>query len=122
MGWGEMFALGDIKREMEEANEIARDKLESSKESIRVEFVRELINEGIILPEYDWQSEAFKNELEAITLDWFERHPETKRGTGEFDKKYPEKAKGLDLLWEMAQKGRIKPDEYIALYRGIYNF
>lgn len=53
MGWGEMFALGDIKREMEEANEIARDKLESSKESIRVEFVRELIDEGIILPEYD---------------------------------------------------------------------
>lgn len=85
-------------------------------------LIKELKQKGILLPRYDWKNKEFYNKLEEITADWFKRHPETKRGSGEFLAKYPEKEDALRLLREMSNKGRITPIEYITLYREIYNF
>jgi hypothetical protein len=91
-------------------------------QSIREQLISEMRAEGFLLPEYDWNNQEFMDTLKDITLDWFARHPETIRGTGEFQAKYPGKVAALDLLWKMAQMGRITPDEYIALYKEINNF
>ena len=88
----------------------------------RDRLVDELYARGTLLPEQDWDDPKFNAELEAITADWFVRHPETKRGTGEFQKKYPEKIAAMDMLSKLSGKGRITPDEYLTLYREINNF
>ena len=88
----------------------------------QADLIEELYARGTLLPEYEWNNPKFNAELEAITADWFVRHPETKRGTGEFDRKHPEKAKAFDILSELSGKGRITPDEYLTLYREIFNF
>ena len=85
-------------------------------------IISEMKRTGMLLPKYDWQNKEFNDTLEAITADWFKRHPETKRGTGEFQKKYPEKIATKDMLSKMSGKGRITPEEYMILYREIYSF
>jgi|GEM_PF-6343851 len=132
MGTGEIFSLGMVANELEEANELqeesnrlARERnrlLNSDVQTIRKGVIQELVEKGTLLPKYDWQDKEFNDTLEAITADWFTRHPETKRGTGEFDKKYPEKATALGLMERMGAMGRITPEEYIVIYKEIFNF
>ena len=88
----------------------------------RDRLVEELYARGTLLPEYDWDDPKFNAEVEAITADWFVRHPETIRGSGEFQKKYPEKKVAMDMLDKLTAKGRMTPEEYLILYREIFNF
>lgn len=81
--------------------------------------VADMTKQGMILPEYDWNNKEFKDTVESIITDWFVRHPDIKRGTGEFQNKYPQIIKMIDVLDQMANFGRIKPDEFLTLYRGI---
>lgn len=118
----EQWTLGGIEYEMEQANKLSREANEITRDSQRERLIQELREKGMILPEYDWKDKEFNDTLEAITADWFVRHPETKRSGGEFDKKYPEKAAALDLMERMSAMGRITPEEYIIIYREIFNF
>jgi len=99
-----------------------RNTSNKNENDIREALIQEMRDIGMLLPQYDWSDKDFNDTLEAITADWFERHPETQRGTGEFQKKYPEKIAGLELLEKMGAMGRITPDEFITLYREIHNF
>lgn len=54
--------------------------------SIREQLLAEMRQTGMLLPQYDWQSKELDDTLESITADWFARHPETKRGSGAFQK------------------------------------
>jgi hypothetical protein len=85
------------------------------------EIIQELINEGVILPTQDW-GDDFQAKKEAITTDWFARHPECKRGTGQFPKMYPEVVKAQDIIIKMSELGRITPEEFLILYKEIKNF
>lgn len=83
--------------------------------------IEELVRRGTLLPEYDWSSKEFDDAYENLAADWFRRHPEVSRGTGEFAKKYPEKDKAFDVLHRMSDLGRITPDEFLLLAKEIYS-
>lgn len=100
----------------------ARHNNEAAKNELRESIIEELQENGTLLPRYDWADKRFNETTKAITADWFARHPEIKRGTGEFQAKYPEKFKGIVLLDKMTGMGRITPEEYIILFREIHNF
>ena len=85
------------------------------------DIVEELMKDGILLPQQDW-GEEFQAKAEAITVDWFERHPECVRGSGQFAEMFPDEDKAEITLSRMSEKGRITPDEYLVLYREIMNF
>lgn len=88
----------------------------------REQIIAELMAEGILLPEFDWESPEFVQERDSIALDWFERHPEIKRGTGALEKLYPQVIALEDTLIHMSGLGRITPKEYITIYREAFNF
>jgi len=115
----DMFTLGYLGEAISQNTRAIR---ESNEVPSREQIVNELIEEGILLPEYDWSEKEFHAELERITKDWFERHPEVKRGTGEFQEKYPELEKVAETMQTMIEKGRISPVEYTELYRNLYRF
>jgi len=75
----------------------------------------------MLLPPQDW-GEEFQAKAEAITVDWFERHPECKRGTGQFAEMYPDVEKGLENLLRMSQLQRITTEEFLILHEGLMNF
>jgi hypothetical protein len=100
----------------------AESRMEEIVDNAKQEVLAELKAKGMILPKYDWQDKGFNDTLEAIVADWFERHPETIRGSGEFAKKYPNKVAAEEMLSKMSGMGRITPDEYVTLYREINNF
>jgi len=71
---------------------------------------------------YDWDNEEFQAACEAIKVDFFARHPEFVRGSGEFSRVYPDKIKGIETLNRMSELNRIHPDEFLLLIKEIYNF
>ncbi len=75
-----------------------------------------------LLPVYDWEGESFSKAQDNIAKVWFEKNPKTTRGTGEFKKQYPEKYAAIVILNKMTKLRRITPEEYLALYKEIFNF
>ena len=106
------FMAGYVGAEIERT----RDVLEAQN---RDKIIADLRDEGILLPEYDWQDKAFLDELEQIAIEWFQRHPEVIRGSGDFAKMHPEKDVALDTLGRMVELGRITPKEYLIIHREI---
>ncbi|MFK5938149.1 MAG: hypothetical protein QM497_07100, partial [Sulfurimonas sp.] len=83
-------------------------------DDIKNQLIAEMRSRGMLLPRYDWRNKEFNDVLEGITADWFKRHPETKRGSGEWQEKYPKKEAGLSLLEKMSGMGRITPDGVVT--------
>lgn len=77
---------------------------------------------GFATVQYDWDNPEFQGACDAIQNDFFKRHPEFVRGSGEFSKAYPEKVKGIEVLNRMSELNRIHPDEYLLLFKQIYAF
>jgi hypothetical protein len=117
-----MGEMDEMNYRLAEQNTLLQSKNNDSVQSIKQQLVNQMREEGMLLPKYNWNKKEFANALAAITDEWFKRHPETKRGTGEFQAKYPEKIEAENLLIQMAKKGRITPDEYVVLYREINSF
>jgi len=126
MDFASAWAAGSINAELKESNELQREAnaivSQRARENLRAEIIQELRNQGTLLPEYDWRNKEIDDTIEAITVDWFQRHPEVKRGTGEFAQKYPKVADAYNIMQRMSQMGRIKPDEYIILLKALFNF
>lgn len=72
--------------------------------------------------EYNWDDPEFKAAEEAMIADWFERHPECIRGTGQFAREYPEVYKALDALVDLCNSGRIHADEYLIIHKALHAF
>lgn len=94
----------------------------ASIKNTRESIIYELRAKGTILPDYNWQDTVHNNKLEEMATAWFKRHPETKRGTGDFARKYPDKEKAFLTLEKMSATGRITPDEFIVLCAQVYDF
>lgn len=118
MGFGEMLALAAVESEMQEANDIARQQLNTNREAI----VQELIRDGILLPYPTWDGKEIDRKAQAIIDEWFSRHPETKKGTGEFQKKYPHIINAQQLLFGLLNKNRISEKEFFTLFESLYRF
>lgn len=73
-------------------------------------------------PQYDWNNSDFQEACEEIRIDFYARHPEIIRGPGNFIKNFPEKGKGVVILDRLSELNRIHPDEYLHLFKEIYNF
>lgn len=73
-------------------------------------------------PEYDWQNPEFQGTMENIKKDFYARHPEIVRGSGDFNRKFPEKEKGIETLNRLSELNRIHPDEYLQIFKEILNF
>jgi len=126
MDFASAWAAGSINAELKESNELQREAnaiaSQRARENLRAEIIQELRNQGTLLPEYDWQSKEFTDAYEAITADFFKRHPEVTRGTGEFSKKYPNIDRAEDTLIRLTQIGRITPDEFLILVKALKSF
>ena len=85
------------------------------------EVVAQLRKDGVLLEPQDW-GEDFQAKREAITADWFARHPECERGTGQFAKMYPDVVKAQNNLVRMSELGRITEEEFLILAAGLRNF
>ena len=118
MGFGEMLALAAVESEMQEANDIAKQQLNTSREAI----VQELIRDGILLPHPTWDGKEINKKTQAIVDEWFSRHPETKQGTGVFQKKYPHVINARKLLFDLLNKNRISEKEFFTLIESLYKF
>jgi len=126
MGLAEAFFAGAIEGQIERGNDLKERELAGAIEKERADAQKQLIqqleNEGVLLPQYDWKSEEFNKEINKITDDWFKRHPETRRGTGEFQKHHPEVYNALDTLDMMTYRNRITPQEFISIYKALHEF
>ena len=118
MGFGEMLALAAVESEMQEANDIARQQLNTNREAI----VQELIRDGILLPYPTWDGKEIDRKAQAIIDEWYSRHPEIKKGTGEFQKKYPNVVNAKNTLTEMLNKNRITEAEFFVLFKTLFDF
>jgi len=111
------MAIGLAGGFLNEAEEMAKEAAQTAKQ----EVIDDLIKAGTILPAQDW-GEEFQAKEDAIIADWFNRHPEVQRGTGEFKLKHPQVDEALRMVHKMSTKGRITPEEYLVLCEGLHNF
>ncbi len=126
MGLAEAFFAGAIEGQIERGNDLKERELAGAIEKERADAQKQLIqqleNEGVLLPQYDWESEEFDNQLTEIADDWFKRHPETHKGTGEFQKHHPNVYEAINALDMMGYRGRITPQEYVTIYKALFSF
>jgi hypothetical protein len=71
---------------------------------------------------YDWDNEEFQGACDVILNDFYARHTEVNREAKEFGSLYPEKVKGIEVLNRMSELNRIHPDEFLLLYKQIFDF
>lgn len=72
--------------------------------------------------QYDWQSKIFQDAMEQIKVDFYARHPEIERKPGNLAKRFPEKEEAVKILNKLSEYNRINPDEYILLFKQIFDF
>lgn len=112
--------LGLAERDLHKKLNIMIDEVKNIRHSMASE--QPLPAHTMTTVQYDWQNPEFQGACEAIDVDFFNRHPEIVRGSGEFARRYPEKEKGIGTLDRLSELNRIHPDEYVLLYKEILNF
>lgn len=122
MGTANDLAMGSMLAQNDKTNRLLEEQNNILSDNNKNAIIAEMRRTGMLLPEYDWQSREFQDAREAITADWFKRHPETVRGSGAFQKEYPDKNVALEMLVKMSGMGRITPEEYLVLHREMFNF
>lgn len=91
-------------------------------EDMRSDTIDELMRAGMLLPEYDWGDEKILAQRDAIYNDWCNRHPRADKSKEEFRKQYPLKVNAIERINGMTARGMIKPEEYMTIYKAIYDF
>lgn len=122
MGFQQGFLAGMVMHGQGKTNRLLEEQNELLRMNYRDQLIEELREEGMLLPTYDWHNAEFKKEVRKITDAFYARHPDMKKGDGQFSIRYPEKKAALDMLRKMAGRGRIRPDEYLAIYASILDF
>lgn len=84
----------------------------------REDIINQLKKEGMVVPEQDW-GDDFQAKREIIIENWFKKNPECKRGTGQFEKMFPEAIAALDNLTTLTEKKRITVEEYLIICKGV---
>lgn len=79
-------------------------------------------NKKNALTVYDWSDSEFTKSRDKIVDDFYKGHPDMTLGDGQFNTRYPEKKKGIDVINRMSEMNRILPDEYLLLLKEILNF
>lgn len=116
-------ALGYLVGSLESEASNAIKTLQTELRALRAEMAQSnRADSHFTTAQYDWQNPEFQGACDAIRDDFYARHPERVRGDGSFAREFPEKVKGVETLDRMSELNRIHPDEYLLLYKEIYNF
>lgn len=114
------FFAGVVSSGQSKTNRLLEEQNKLLKGGLRDEIIQELIEEGTILPPYDWGDPQLVERREAIVNEFYERHKDMKIGDGQFAKRFPEKDKAIDAVDALANNGRLTPDEYLQLLAALF--
>jgi len=84
--------------------------------------LQRLHKEGILLKPYNWNSPEFQVAMKETVTDFFNRHPEVIRGSGQFAEMFPNVIEAVRVLDKMGEKQRITPEEYLAIHKALHDF
>lgn len=77
---------------------------------------------GTLLPPNAFIPQEIERKTNDIVDNWFERHPEIQRESGEFEDRYLKIVHSKRLLLRLLQVNRITEDEYFTLLRAMFSF
>ena len=118
----ESIVNGLMMRQQDRTNELLEQQNMILGGNAREQVLQELRREGVILPPRTWDGKDIDAKAQAIIDAWFTRHPETKKGTGEFAKKYPHIIEAQETMFKLLNANRLKEEEFFTLFNALYNF
>ncbi len=112
--------VAETVRELKELNATMKDKPAQSQNNAQNSVKPK--RPSMQTAQYDWNDPSFKDACAWIRDDFYRRHPDITRGGKDFTARYPGKVEGVATLDRLAELNRINPQEFLILYREIFNF